>query len=521
MLSSCSSFKESNNQISTSASASIKIDISNQNYDYEDFEFIEFENELIISKYIGNKEKLIIPKYYDDKKIVGIESDAFPLDNNIKELVINDNMYYFPKNSLSNLNIKLNYEDGFIYLPSENNSKYLLVGIYEHKEEATIDNAVKVIASCALTNLNIRKIQINENVTYINSDAISNLHSLEEVIDFSSSYNNKFISDCPYIEYMFFKDKKYKEDFYDSEKIEYAFKNDIDIKKRNMIDGIEDITRYNDCYYYLKNNKASILKIPNNIYSLHIYNKIPFDNKIATLDTINSYDISSDDILKLSFDDDIKYINKSSIHDSNNLKEIYLPKNIEYLDKRAIINCDSLKSIVISKNSRIDNLYFISNDNVTIYFEDKKPNYDIGNIKTYRENVKQIIEHNGVIYYLNGNDELVISDAKDDIEQINIRNYLNIDNNYYPIVKIKDNAFKNCFKLNSIKINSNIHTIERKAFFNCLNLKYIYIPNTIETIESDVFTSNDMLIEMEARIKKDTYSNNFSNGNKVVYNIKR
>ena len=57
----------------------------------------------------------------------------------------------------------------------------------------------------------------------------------------------------------------------------------------------------------------------------------------------------------------------------------------------------------------------------------------------------------------------------------------------YKVTKIAANAFKNCKKLKSVKINGNITAIGKSAFQNCTVLKSVAIPKNVTSIGASAF----------------------------------
>ena len=64
--------------------------------------------------------------------------------------------------------------------------------------------------------------------------------------------------------------------------------------------------------------------------------------------------------------------------------------------------------------------------------------------------------------------------------------------------EIRQGAFKNCTKLESITIPSNITTLGKEAFMNCTKLTNIVLPNSIGTMESDIFKGCNTLQTIDA-----------------------
>lgn len=516
LLSGCSANISSSNIIATSTS---KITTKeNIDYKYNDFIFENFENEYIISKYIGGDNKVIIPESYNGKKIIGIGNDAFAKDNNINELILNDSMHYFPKNCFNNLNISYTYDDGFMYLGSLYNKKYLLVSLFEKKEEYKISAECKVIKSEAIKYTLAKKITIPSNVEYINDDGISKCYNLEELIDFSSSINDKFISETPKIEYMYFNVKKYSDNFYMNKNIKYLFKSNVNLK--NTYSGILDVIKFDNSIYYLKNNEARILKIDENLKEYSMPRSIKFNDGLNyQIKKLYAHDFENVNLQVIMVSNTVTEVENDSFFNCFNLIRVEFA-GIEKIDSAAFYGCKKLKSILFKNNDKAINTFFKNNLDTTIYFEGKKSN-NPGNIRNYRENVNTVIEFDKMIFYIDKNNKMILSDAQSDIEILNIPNYVKYENEYYPVVEIASGALKSLEYLKEVSIGDNILTIKEKAFYGCMNLKNIFIPNSVKNIEDNVFISNDMVIKVEAYSKPKSYSNNFHGNNKVVYNSKR
>lgn len=56
------------------------------------------------------------------------------------------------------------------------------------------------------------------------------------------------------------------------------------------------------------------------------------------------------------------------------------------------------------------------------------------------------------------------------------------------IIKIKHDAFGNCFYLSKVKLSDRLETIEANAFFDCHNLKTIEIPKSVKDIRRNTFS---------------------------------
>lgn len=82
--------------------------VSDSHYNYfhriwEDFKFNEDNGDLIITKYEGISEELIIPTSYNNKKIIKIEKDALP--SNVRKVFLPDTVKTIEEDDFSNIEI--------------------------------------------------------------------------------------------------------------------------------------------------------------------------------------------------------------------------------------------------------------------------------------------------------------------------------------------------------------------------------------------------------------------------------
>lgn len=77
--------------------------------------------------------------------------------------------------------------------------------------------------------------------------------------------------------------------------------------------------------------------------------------------------------------------------------------------------------------------------------------------------------------------------AKRSIKKASIPAEVKIGNHYYKVTQIGKNAFKNCKKLQSVKIGSGVVTIESMAFYGAKKLKSVTIGKNVKTIKAQAF----------------------------------
>lgn len=494
------------------------------NSSIEDYTFQEYEGNYIIESYDGNLATLNIPDFYNNKKIVGIKKDAFKEGNRLKKIVLNDYMYYFPIGFLNNVDLSYEYVDDNIYLSSKNNSHYLLVCNYYPNSEIEINSNCKVIAGKAFDNQNINKITFPKSVTYINNFAINNCDNLEELVILSSKINcgDSFIYECNNLEYIFLYDNYFSKDFYNKFKdTTFLFNQKVDIEEFEYITGVKEVIKQNNAYFYLsKDDRAHLFKVNSKAETIVVDSTITFKDKTVTIDTIESYSISSNNLISIVISDNYRKIENYSFYKCSNLVNIKIPKYLECLGSKAIYGCFKMSSLYIPYYACNNDITFTSNEELYIYFEGDY-NGNIGNVASYNSNVKKIISQGSLTYYINEKDEAIISQASKNIKEVKIDNYLNINDEYYPIVKIAQSAFKLSTNLEKIELSDNLKSIGSKAFYGCSKLKRIYIPKTVDTLEEKVFADNDVIIELENDCLKEGYHNDFASNNIVLYGVKK
>ena len=490
----------------------------------EDYTFQEYEGNYIVESYDGSLATLNIPDFYNNKRIVGIKKDAFKEGNRVKKIVLNDYMYYFPIGFLNNVDLNYEYVDDNIYLSSKSNSHYLLVCNYYPSSEIEINSRCKVIAGKAFDNQNIEKITFPKSVKYINNFAINNCDNLEGLIILSGKIDceTNFIYECNKLEYMYLYDDYFNEEFYKRfQDTTFLFNQKVEIEEIKCISEVKDVIKQKDAYFYLSNDDSGhLFKINSKVETIEIDSTIVFKDKTITLDTIESYSISSDNLISIVISDDYRKIENYAFYKCSNLVSIKIPKYLEHLGSKAIYGCFKMSSLYLPYYACNNDITFTNNEELYVYFEGDY-NGNIGNVASYNTSVKKIISQGLLTYYINDKDEAIISQASKNIREIKIDNYLYINEEYYPIVKIAQSAFKLSTNLEKIELSDNLKSIGSKAFYGCSKLKKIYIPKTVGTLEEKVFADNDIVIELESEQLKEGYHTDFASNNIVLYGVKK
>ena len=238
--------------------------------------FIVNDSYIIIDKYIGNEERVVIPNTIDNKPVIGIEGLAF-MDSNIVSLTMPDNVYYMGGSILSgcsrlselhNLTIRSSYL-GFLFGSRVYKNSYKQDNYY-------IPNSLRYIE--------INKLAINAN--YI----LQNLTSLETLIFKDNSTDiiyNSLCQNCPSLSKLVLPNGLIK--------IEYG--------------------AFWEC------NKLTEIIIPDSVIEIE---SCAFCRYGGSID-------------KVVIGSNVKRIGERAF-EANSIKDLYLPKSVEYIGKEAFSN---------------------------------------------------------------------------------------------------------------------------------------------------------------------------------------
>ena len=203
----------------------------------------------------------------------------------------------------------------------------------------------------------------------------------------------------------------------------------------------------------------------------------------------------------------LKDIGETAFRDCQSLEKIVLPENLENIGSLAFGNCHNLKKVV-SHNpvppTIKDNSFFYSYIDTLYVPYNAKSKYT--NVQ-YWKNFKNIVElppydfeSNGFYYniiskedqtcevtYFDGSANNHYNNYKAYYGTVSIPSTTKYNDKTYDIIRIGDNAFNNCYNLDSIYIPNNIKSIGAYAFYNCYKLKNVKIPNSVTAISYAAF----------------------------------
>ena len=101
------------------------------------------------------------------------------------------------------------------------------------------------------------------------------------------------------------------------------------------------------------------------------------------------------------------------------------------------------------------------------------------------------LEQDGILYVINDNDEVVITDCSDSIDKSTISIPDKIDG--HPVTMIYEFAFCDLENTKTINIPDSVKVIGAEAFAWCENLQTINIPTSVTTIDAAAFAGNNKL----------------------------
>lgn len=111
----------------------------------------------------------------------------------------------------------------------------------------------------------------------------------------------------------------------------------------------------------------------------------------------------------------------------------------------------------------------------------------------FDENTDKHIAQNGIIYSINREDKTATVSSYRNLDdsitsvELTIPSRIVVDNEFYSVIAIGDNAFEDCSILTKINIPSSVKTIGAEAFIYCAALTEIVIPSSVETIGDSAF----------------------------------
>ena len=152
-----------------------------------------------------------------------------------------------------------------------------------------------------------------------------------------------------------------------------------------------------------------------------------------------------------------------------------MPKQKDAKQATKVLSNSELKTLGLNGVENVDNL------------DDLLLDIDCGfDYETCEE-----LEQDGILYVINDNDEVVITDCSDSIDESTISIPDKIDG--HPVTMIYYYVFSGLENTKTINIPDSVKVIGAEAFAWCENLQTINIPTSVTTIDAAAFAGNNKL----------------------------
>ena len=212
----------------------------------------------------------------------------------------------------------------------------------------------------------------------------------------------------------------------------------------------------------------------------------------STIETIEGYAFR--DCAKLSsinFPEGLISIGSYAFYEARAITTIILPKTLKTIESHAFAYKNNVDLVYIPKSVEFVGSYAFYGGFRNIYCEaDSMPsNWAYNAISG-----EVIWSCNGVTSddnfdYVIINNEVSVVKFKTDISEVIIPEYIEYGGQQYPITKLENYLFQNCYYIQRVVLPDSITYIGEAAFYDCRELVSINIPKNIKYIGTNAFTS--------------------------------
>ena len=507
-------------------------------YYYGDEEYVT------INKYYGGKENVVIPKEIGGKKVIGIESDAFLDNKNIKSVIIPDGVQFiysqafFGCTSLDEVTIPESvisigekafgyyenddYEtvkkDGFVINYAKNSAGHLYATRNGFSDESCMiiesdefgkylrgyaGNDASVVIPDGVTYIDnesfkdcdkLTKVTIPSSVDYIGYNAFDGCASLETVIipDSVTTIGDEAFFGCTSL-----KNVTIPKNVTSIGAYAFGYYEQDDNPEYMKVDGFKiDYVKGSEAHYYAYVNGFTdegglfvsywtdegvvIRKYAGNDTSYTIPSVVD-GKKVVGISDAAFKDCTT--LKSVVIPEGVTGIMSEAFNGCTSLNKVVLPSTLDNVDNGAFANCPSLKEVTVPSG-----VSYIG-DNAFGYCWDSE-NFE------YKANDDFTLKYvpNSIAHYYARSNGFVTGDAFGIIERDDdayIKYYSGDSKtvtipstfNGKPVSYIAEYAFDGCENIKNVTFSDNLFQINSYAFCNCSSLKEITIPATVYNIE--------------------------------------
>ena len=497
-----------------------------------------------INKYYGGKENVVIPKEIGGKKVIGIESDAFLDNKNIKSVIIPDGVQFiysqafFGCTSLDEVTIPESvinigekafgyyenddYEtvkkDGFVINYAKNSAGHLYATRNGFSDESCMliesdefgkylrgyaGNDASVVIPDGVTYIDnesfkdcdkLTKVTIPSSVDYIGYNAFDGCASLETVIipDGVTTIGYKAFFGCTSL-----KNVTIPKNVTNIGAYAFGYYEQEDNPEYMKVDGFKiDYVKGSEAHYYAYVNGFTdegglfvsywtdegvvIRKYAGNDTSCTIPSVVD-GKKVVGISDAAFKDCTT--LKSVVIPEGVTGIMSEAFKGCTSLNKVVLPSTLDNVDNGAFANCPSLKEVTVPSG-----VGYIG-DNAFGYCWDSE-NFE------YKANDDFTLKYvqNSIAHYYARSNGFVTGDAFGIIERDDdayIKYYSGDSKtvtipstfNGKPVSYIAEYAFDGCKNIKNVTFSDNLFQINSYAFCNCSSLKEITIPATVYNIE--------------------------------------